>query len=498
MRVLCLMVAIIALVAFPLMGQEKNLVLEGDWEGILKVGSASLRIIFHIASAQGRYTATMDSPDQGARGIPVSAVRLDGSSVVLEVASIGGSYTGSVDASFSKIEGKWKQSGMAFPLVLNKSKKEAQAQQNTPELQDAPALQGAPAPQPQNQSVQVSQEPTPPFPYTAKDVEFINEKAGIVLAGTLTVPNGAGPFPAAALVSGSGPQNRDEEILGHKPFLVLADYLTRRGIAVLRYDDRGVGLSKGDFQSATTFDFADDAEAALEFLARQPGIDAHRLGVIGHSEGAIIASMLGVRNPDVAFIVMLAGPGIRGDALLLMQNTALGRASGLSEAQIAQANELNRRLYDIALEDGDAAILQKKILDVLENAIDTAEELTQEQKTAQKEKASLIAAQLVSPWMRSFFAIDPSEYLKQMRIPVLALNGSKDLQVPASENLAAIRAALESAGNRSATVVELDGLNHLFQHATTGLPSEYGEIKETFAPEALALIGDWILKMNVR
>jgi len=234
MRVLCLMVAIIALVAFPLMGQEKNLVLEGDWEGILKVGSASLRIIFHIASAQGRYTATMDSPDQGARGIPVSAVRLDGSSVVLEVASIGGSYTGSVDASFSKIEGKWKQSGMAFPLVLNKSKKGAQAQQNTPELQDAPALQGAPAPQPQNQSVQVSQEPTPPFPYTAKDVEFINEKAGIVLAGTLTVPNGAGPFPAAALVSGSGPQNRDEEILGHKPFLVLADYLTRRGIAVLR------------------------------------------------------------------------------------------------------------------------------------------------------------------------------------------------------------------------------------------------------------------------
>jgi pimeloyl-ACP methyl ester carboxylesterase len=181
-----------------------------------------------------------------------------------------------------------------------------------------------------------------------------------------------------------------------------------------------------------------------------------------------------------------------------MQNTALGRASGLSEAQIAQANELNRRLYDIALEDGDAAILQKKILDVLENAIDTAEELTQEQKTAQKEKASLIAAQLVSPWMRSFFAIDPSEYLKQMRIPVLALNGSKDLQVPASENLAAIRAALESAGNRSARDVDLDGLNHLFQHATTGLPSEYGEIKETFAPEALALIGDWILKMNVR
>jgi len=492
MRVLYLMVAIIALAAFPLMGQEKNLVLEGDWEGILKVGSASLRIVFHIALAQGRYTATMDSPDQGARGVPVSAVRLDGSSVVLEVASIGGSYTGSVDASFSKIEGKWKQSGMAFPLVLNKSKKGAQAQQNTPANQDASA------PRPQNQSVQASQEPAPPFPYAARNVEFINEKAGIVLAGTLTVPNSAGPFPAVVLVSGSGPQSRDEEIFGHRPFLVLADFLTRRGIAVLRYDDRGVELSKGDFYSATTFDFANDAEAALEFLARQPDIDTYRIGVIGHSEGAIVASMLGARNPDVAFIVMLAGPGIRGDALLLLQNAALGRASGLSEAQIAQANELNRRLYDIALEDGDAAILQKKILDVLENAIDTAEELTQEQKTAQKEKASLIAAQLASPWMRSFFAIDPSEYLKQMRIPVLALNGSKDLQVPASENLAAIRAALESAGNRSATVVELDGLNHLFQHATTGLPSEYGEIKETFAPEALALIGDWILKMNVR
>ncbi|MEN6490951.1 MAG: alpha/beta fold hydrolase, partial [Rectinema sp.] len=378
------------------------------------------------------------------------------------------------------LEGTWKQSGLSFPLNLERQP--AQAAQK-------PVATG---------------EPSPPFPYIAKDVVFIDEKAGIQLAGTLTLPEGKGPFPGVVLVSGSGQQNRDEEILGHKPFLVLADYLTRRGIAVLRYDDRGAGGSKGSFQSATTFDFADDAQAAVDFLARQTGIDAHHIGVIGHSEGAIVASILAARGAEdtqdakVAFIVLLGGPGVRGDELLLMQNAALGRASGLSESQIAQANKINRELYSIAMSEGDVSTLRKKIVDTMNGVIESTPSLTAQQKEAQKAQVEAQADQLLSPWIRTFLSLDPSEYLRRVQVPVLALDGSKDLQVPAKENLAAISAALNAAGNHSATMTELEGLNHLFQHANSGLPSEYGEIEETFAPEALKQIGDWILSVGAR
>jgi pimeloyl-ACP methyl ester carboxylesterase len=314
------------------------------------------------------------------------------------------------------------------------------------------------------------------------------------------------------LVSGSGPQNRDEEILGHRPFLVLADYLTRRGIAVLRYDDRGVGDSKGSFQSATTFDFVDDARAALDFLAEQPEVDARRVGVIGHSEGAIVASILAARGAEdgqaadenskagarAAFIVLLGGPGVRGDELLLMQSAALGRAMGVSEEQISEANRLNRELYSIAMSDGDVPTLREKVVGVMEDPIDSTSDLTEQEKDAYKAQIQALADQLLSPWMRTFLALDPSDYLRKVGVPVLALDGSKDLQVPARENLAAVAAALESAGNGAATLIELEGLNHLFQHATTGLPSEYGEIRETFAPEALQRIGDWILNLYSR
>jgi hypothetical protein len=460
--------------------QESPMTLEGDWSGLLRVGATSLRIVFHVTAAGTQYSATMDSPDQGARGIPVSAVRIDGRNVAFEVAAIGGKYSGTLNET-GALEGTWKQSGQSLPLNLER--------------------QSAQTPQ---KPAAASGEPSPPFPYIVKNVEFSDEKAGIQLAGTLTYPKGKGPFPGVVLVSGSGLQNRDEEILGHKPFLVLADYLTRRGIAVLRYDDRGAGGSKGSFQSATTFDFADDAQAAVDFLARQTGIDAHHIGVIGHSEGAIVASILAARGAEdtqdakVAFIVLLGGPGVRGDELLLMQNAALGRASGLSESQIAQANKINRELYSIAMSEGDVSTLRKKIVDTMNGVIESTPSLTAQQKEAQKAQVEAQADQLLSPWIRTFLSLDPSEYLRRVQVPVLALDGSKDLQVPAKENLAAISAALNAAGNHSATMTELEGLNHLFQHANSGLPSEYGEIEETFAPEALKQIGDWILSVGAR
>ena len=459
----------------------------GDWNGALKAGGASLRIVFHIAASGSGYSATMDSPDQGAKGIPVSSAQFDGEHVALSVTAIGGSYSGTLESGGMSIAGSWKQSGMAFELNLTKTQ---QGQALTP---SSPAQ---PAAEQQTPSGTASS-----ALFTTRDIVFDSTASGVRLAGTLTLPMGAGPFPAVILVTGSGPQNRDEEILGHKPFLVIADYLAQRGIASLRWDDRGVAASTGNFQTATTFDFADDALSALDALAAQTGIDDRQLGVVGHSEGGLIASILGARSaarvqgPKLAFIVMLAGPGVPGNQLLLMQNAALARASGMSEEQISQAHALNSELYDIAMSAGEPSVLRARIVDVLNRAIDGATGLTQAQKDAERANVPAQADSMLSPWVRTFLSLDPAEYLRQTTVPVLALDGTKDLQVPATENLAAIKAALASGGNTSVTTIDFEGLNHLFQHATTGLPSEYGAIQEDFAPEVLKAMGDWILKV---
>ena len=474
----------------------------GDWTGALKVGAASLRIVFHIEVSETGYSATMDSPDQGAKGIPVSSVKFDGANLNLTVSSVGGSYTGTLGTSGNAIKGSWKQSGMSFELNLIKSAP-GQSAQSTPQiaLPATPAATPAAPVQPSTPTTD-AQAPSQATPsYITRDVAFDSSAPGVRLAGTLTLPQGQGTFPAVILVTGSGPQNRDEEILGHKPFLVIADYLAQRGIASLRWDDRGVAGSTGTFQTATTLDFADDAQAAIDFLAAQPGINDKELGVIGHSAGGLIAAILGARSatrtqvPKLAFLVMLAGPGVRGDQLLLMQNAALGRASGMTEAQIEAANAVNNELYSIAMSQGDPAALHAQIVNALNLAIDKASGLSQAQKEAQRAQVSVEADQLLTPWMRTFLALDPAEYLKQVTVPVLALDGTKDLQVPATENLAAIAKALKSGGDSAVTTVDFEGLNHLFQHATTGLPSEYGTIKEDFAPEALEAMGDWILKV---
>ncbi|HWP68202.1 MAG TPA: alpha/beta fold hydrolase, partial [Rectinemataceae bacterium] len=337
-----------------------------------------------------------------------------------------------------------------------------------------------------------------PYPYKAIEVSFTNPAAGIDLSGTLTLPEGRGPFPAVVLVTGSGAQNRDEEILGHKPFLVIADYLARRGIAALRYDDRGVGASKGVFATATTLDFAGDAEAAAACLVARPEIDAKRIGIAGHSEGAIVAAIAASRDPVVSFIVMLAGPGVRGDRLLLLQNAALARAAGADESFIEQANKINASLYAIAMRPGDSATLREEIISALMTLRGADAASSEAKKAGQEAQSGLVADQLLSPWFRAFLSLDPAAYLAKVSIPVLAMNGSKDLQVPADDNLPAIGRALESAGNRRYTLLKLDGLNHLFQHAGTGRPEEYGTITETFAPEALAAMGDWIASVALK
>ena len=457
-------------------GEAQNaLALIGTWQGSLKVGAVSLRIAFNVGMKEGALSATMDSLDQGARGIPVSKVALVDSVVTFEVKTISGIFEGKFSADGSRIDGNWKQGGGTFPLALLRMVK---GQDPTPgSVSNSMAPAG-------------SQEPAMPYPYETIDVEFPNSKAGIRLSGTLTIPKGSGPFPAIVLVTGSGPQNRDEEVIGHKPFLVIADYLARRGIAALRYDDRGVGGSGGSFSSATTFDFTDDALAAAAFLAGSQRIDAKRVGIVGHSEGAIVAAIAATRDKDLSFIVMLAGPGVRGDKLLLMQNEALAKASGVNAAAISEAKSINAELYGIAMRAGTVAELKAEIISTLKaKASGGKGELSGNSIDAE---AGRIADQLLSPWMRSFLSIDPASYLSTIKIPVLAMNGSKDLQVPAEENLKAIGAALSVAGNSHFKILELNGLNHLFQYAVTGLPDEYGSIVETFAPEALSALGDWI------
>ncbi len=442
----------------------------GTWLGSLKLGAVSLRLVFNISSGGGAFTATMDSPDQGAKGIPVSKVTTDANAITIEVAALNGSYTGTRSADGKSIDGAWIQGGQKFPLLLEK-----QAGVFTLER---------------------PQEPKAPFPYKAVDVTFKSPKAGIELSGTLTIPAGKGPFPAAVLVSGSGAQNRDEELMGHKPFAVIADFLSRNGIAVLRYDDRGVARSKGDFASATTFDFADDAEAAFTFLSARSEVDARRVGIIGHSEGGEIAPIVAARNSKVAFIVLLAGPGLVGKDVLLTQEVAIGLAAGTDPATAERGRVASEKIYDIMMRPGDAAANAAEAKKVYRDAIDSEPGLTEQQKSEAAVQIDQAIAQLQTPWMKAFIAIDPAEYLGKLRIPVLALNGSKDLQVIADPNLSGIEAALKAAGNTRYRIVKLPGLNHLFQHAGSGLPQEYGTITETFAPVALSIIKDWILEVK--
>jgi hypothetical protein len=281
------------------------------------------------------------------------------------------------------------------------------------------------------------------------------------------------------LVTGSGPQNRDEELMGHKPFLVLADYLTRRGIAVLRYDDRGVGRSTGRFATATTADFASDAWAAWQTLSARPDINAKRIGLLGHSEGGLIAPMLAAAHPEIAFVVMLAGPGVTGEQIMLKQAEAIGKASGAPEAAVAANTDLQKQVFAILREETSMDRIAERI-----GAI----------PTGSKEASAALVKQSVSPWMRYFALYDPAPALAKVRCPVLAITGELDLQVLPAQNLPAIRAALKQGGNTDHTVLELPGLNHLLQPAKTGLPAEYAQIETTMAPAALDMITAWIQK----
>jgi pimeloyl-ACP methyl ester carboxylesterase len=445
--------------------------IEGVWHGALSVQGMKLRLDFNISKKDSGYVATMDSPDQSAFGIPMTAATFQNNQLELTLTVAKIVYKAILQND--TLKGEFTQTGQSMPLEMTRNVLEKTV-------------------------VKKPQEPTLPVPYSEEEVFFFNKSANVKLAGTLTYPklkpNSTQQFPALILISGSGPQNRNEELLGHKPFLVLADYFTRKGFAVLRYDDRGVGKSTGDFSQATTADFASDVENAVKFLQHHFVVNPTKIGLMGHSEGGVIAPMVAA-NPtnSIAFIVLLAGTGIKGDSLLLLQQALIAQAEGMNPTLLKENQQLNRELFQLVNLHEDEKILNAAVDAYFEQHPLNTELLAETGQTSSEFQQAL-RAQLLNPWMRYFLRLDPQIALKKVTCPVLAINGSKDIQVPAEQNIPAIKNAVESNGNKHVTVEIISNLNHLFQTCTTGSLSEYATIEETFSPDALKVIEKWLKK----
>ena len=451
--------------------------LQGIWQGTLEAGGTKLGVIFKVTkSPDDTFAATLDVPDQGATGVPVDAVTVKDATVRFELKSLGAVYEGMINKEGTAITGNWTQGGMTAPLTLNRGDK-------------APAASLRP------------QEPKKPYPYDEEEVSYENKRDGVRLAGTLTLPRTKGPHPVVLLITGSGKQDRNEALLGHKPFLVLSDYLTRRGIAVLRVDDRGVGGSTGDgsFEKTTSENFAEDVLAGVAFLKTRKEINPRQIGLIGHSEGGIIAPLAAARSADVAFIVMMAGPGVTGEEGFPNQLSSTAKASGASDESIAWNRRLLLQIFSIIKEEKDNAAADKKIRELRAKMLAEMSEEQRKKYGIPENAMEGVIKLMLTPWFRFYLTHDPRATLKKVRVPVLAITGERDLQVvPAGENLAAIAEALKAGGNKDYTVVEVPKLNHLFQMSETGSPAEYGRIEETINPTVLKLIGDWIVKRTTQ
>lgn len=467
---------LLIMAAFTSVDAQKNV--EGIWEGKLDVG-ISLRIVFHFnKQADGTYSGTMDSPDQNAKGIPISSITVTADSLIATVKSVGGSYKGIIIKD-STISGRWSQGTVSYALTTHRVKEAS--------VTSAPKR---------------PQTPKPPFSYAVEEVEYDNADKSVHFGATFTYPKGNGPFTTAILITGSGQQDRDETLLNHKPFAVIADDLTKKGFAVLRVDDRGVGKTTGNVKEATSANFADDVEAGLAYLKTRKEVNQKKLGLIGHSEGGLIASIVAARNKNIDFVIMLAGPGVKGADLLADQNEAILKSSGVAAEAALAYKTLFRQLIEDALTIKDsAALFDKAWHDGLTwkekqpaSILAALNINSNDNETNKKTITNLITAFSI-PWMNYFLSSDPAPLIEKFHCKVLALDGSKDLQVIATPNLAGIHKALEKSKSPAYETKELPGLNHLFQHCNKCTINEYGELEETFAPEALILMENWLSKL---
>jgi len=447
--------------------------LAGEWETELGPGGI-LRLLVRLNRGPcGLLVGTLDSPDQGQRDLPLTQVHARGDSIVIEASYLGLRMTVSRPQTGTSpdLRGTFSQNGTLQSLLLRRS---------------TGAL-----------TTSRPQDPVGPRDYIEREVQFASASAGIRLAGMLTLPSGRGPHPAVVLISGSGAQDRDESIAGHRPFLVLADFLTRCGFAVLRTDDRGIGASTGRVIDARLEDLADDVHGALTFLRSLPEIDAGRLGVIGHSEGGYVASLVATRDTALRAVVLLAGPAVSGRSLLLAQHSALLRAAGDAPPLVRVDSSMLHAIFNV--------IDRRPSVGELASMVDSAisrwlRELSPDdrrlataqlqQRSAAQDSASIVLWNSV--WFRSFYFHDPSRTLGRIQTPVLALFGERDLQVPAQQSADAIRRLFASERSALLTTRIMPELNHLMQPAATGLLAEYRRIDTTIAPAVLDAIASWM------
>ena len=424
-----------------------------------------LEIVFHIEKQLNGYTSLMDSPTQGAYGIKTTNTIYENEKLQITATDLGLFYQGT--AKNDSIMGIFNQNGMPFPLTLVRTEKKTQLR---------------------------PQEPKAPFPYKIEEIEFTNAKENINLAGTLTLPQKKEKSSAVILIAGSGPNDRDETIFGHKPFWVLADYLSRNGIAVLRYDKRGVEKSGGEYFTATTQDFADDAEAALNYLKSRKEIDSSSIGLIGHSEGGIIAPMIASQNKDVKFLVLMAGLGVSGIELSLAQNQFAFNKASLSDKEKDSLNEILKKVFT-STDNWTEYVGSEAERSALKNELNILWQNLPMKIRGQVTKETFIektTANIATPWFRHFLKVNPPIYLQKLSIPVLAINGEKDTQVDYKSNLSAIESALIEGGNIKYEIKTYPNLNHLFQESNTGEIDEYVKIEQTISTKVLSDITKWI------
>src|SRR5690606_556479 len=418
---------------------------EGTWNGNIEVPMNKLAFVLHISNKNNGLKATFDSHNQGGFGLEIPEIRFEDNTLYLKHPQMMMKYEGKLENDV--INGTFTQGSQSFILNLTKGK----FKRNRP------------------------QEPQSPFDYHSEDITFENKEDGINLAGTLTLPKGNGKFPAVVLVSGSGPQDRNEEIRGHKPFLVLSDYFTTHGYAVLRYDKRGIAESGGNYSLATVFDFANDTKAAIEYLKNRKEIDSKKIGVLGHSEGGQVAQIIASEDKSLNFIILMAAPGTTGDEILLYQTKILAEASNLSQSETKEILDENQSIYEIIKRNNDIEKIKLELISYFKS--------NPNYSTLSDEQINEKSASLSTNWMKEFIQFNPQNYLAKIDCNVLAINGTKDIQVPSVENLAGITKELGVKGNLD--IISYDGLNHMFQPAQTGLPDEYGTIETTIEPKVL-------------
>lgn len=440
--------------------------LHGFWIGDLRVSSNNLRIVFEVSvDSLSEHKTLMGSPDQGVMDIPVDETIVRNDSVFFKIKMLG-EYIGVIKDSL--ILGIWRQAGTENELNLKKS----------------------------NTSIKINRSQTPvrPYPYIEEEFYFENKRAGVFLHAALFLPDTINQFPAVVFISGSGPQDKDETIFNHRPFLVIADYLARRGIASLRFDDRGAGKSTGDFSKATSFDFADDVISAVEYLLSRKEIDRNKIGALGHSEGGLIAPYAAFNCEDISFLALLAAPGLPGKDIMLIQTELILADINIDKSIIDSYKLFLEDIYNAVADNMDDEIIRNLIKLSYNKHIFLLEDSVKKFLGLEEFSLAKLYEAVNSPWMKNFIKYDPRLALEQTIIPVLAINGEKDLQISPNENLMEIEKALIKAGNKNYKIKKIEGVNHLFQTCDRGSISEYGKIEETISSKVLEIIGNWIVE----